>query len=106
VVEVELLDLYLFPGRAVAGEDDDVRFLEDDLIDLEPALRDAVVLALPFRPVCREDCPGLCQQCGAALADDPSHHHEDADPRWAALRELAVDPAAGPLDPEHDTKEN
>ena len=50
-------------------------------------LRDAVVLALPFQPLCRDDCPGLCTECGARLADDPGHQHESAiDPRWATLQ--------------------
>jgi uncharacterized protein len=63
--------------------------LEGDLLDLEPLLRDAVVLALPFQPLCREDCPGLCIECGARLADDPDHQHEEAiDPRWATLQGL------------------
>jgi hypothetical protein len=57
--------------------------------DLEPLLRDSVVLALPFQPLCQDDCPGLCVECGARLADDPGHQHEEAvDPRWAALQEL------------------
>jgi uncharacterized protein len=52
-----------------------------------------VVLALPFQPLCREDCPGLCAECGARLADDPDHAHDDAvDPRWAGLAALQ-DPA-------------
>jgi uncharacterized protein len=88
-VEADLQELYVYPGRAPDGEDDeDLREFEDDLIDLEAALRDAVVLALPFQPVCREDCPGLCSECGARLADDPDHHHDSADPRWAALQGL------------------
>ena len=63
--------------------------LEDDLVDLEPLLRDAVVLALPFQPLCQDDCPGLCAECGARLADDPDHaHDEPIDPRWAALTAL------------------
>jgi uncharacterized protein len=70
------------------AEDEDAFHLEDDLFDLEPLLRDAVVLALPMQPVCREDCPGLCAQCGARLADDPDHHHEAVDIRWAALQEF------------------
>lgn len=75
------------------GEDDDVSRLEGDLIDLEPLLRDTVVLTLPFQPLCREDCPGLCIECGARLADDPGHQHEEPiDPRWAALQGLAHDP--------------
>jgi uncharacterized protein len=70
-------------------EDDEVSRLEGDLLDLEPLLRDAVVLALPFQPLCEDDCPGLCTECGARLADDPDHAHEAAiDPRWAGLAGL------------------
>lgn len=90
-LDVTLSELYVYPERAaVAAEDgdeddEDLRELEGDLIDLEPALRDAVVPTLPFQPVCRPDCPGLCPECGARLADDPGHSHETLDPRWAAL---------------------
>ena len=60
------------------------------MLDLEPAFRDAVVLALPMSPLCREDCPGLCAECGTPLADaGPGHRHEAAaDPGWAALKQL------------------
>ena len=81
-----------FGGDAEEAEDGDEEeplVLEDDLFDLEPVLRDAVVLELPLQPVCREDCPGLCSDCGARLADDPEHHHDAADIRWAALQGLA-----------------
>jgi len=49
------------------------------------------VLALPMSPLCREDCPGLCAECGARLADTgPDHRHDAAvDPRWAALQQLS-----------------
>src|SRR5207245_2399227 len=65
--------------------------LDGDLLDLEPAFRDAVVLALPMSPLCREDCPGLCAECGVPLADAASGHRHDAavDPRWAALQQLS-----------------
>ena len=63
--------------------------VQGDHIDLEPVLVDAVVLALPFQPVCRPDCPGLCSECGARLADDPGHHHELLDPRWSQLTALS-----------------
>jgi uncharacterized protein len=89
-LEVELQELYVYP-ESDAGEDEASR-LEGELLDLEQVLREAVVLALPFRPVCREDCPGLCAQCGARLADDPGHRHaEPIDPRWAALSALTDD---------------
>ncbi|HET9500453.1 MAG TPA: DUF177 domain-containing protein [Marmoricola sp.] len=96
-VTVDLQELYLYdeaddhrsPDEA---EEDDVSRLEGDLINLEPILRDAVVLALPFQPVCRDDCPGLCVECGARLADDPEHHHDaPVDPRWSVLEDLAGD---------------
>lgn len=72
-----------------SAENEDRLFIEDGLFDLEPVLRDAVVLALPMQPVCQDDCPGLCSECGARLADDPDHHHDAVDIRWAALQGLA-----------------
>lgn len=90
-VEVDLQELFAYEESDTASEeDDDAGRLDGDLLDLEPLLRDAVVLALPFQPLCREDCPGLCVECGARLADDPDHQHDAAvDPRWAALQQLA-----------------
>jgi len=83
----DLQDLYYYPGK---DADDDALFVKDDLIDLEPPMRDAVVLELPFTPLCREDCRGLCPECGFPLNDDPEHTHGEAiDPRWEALRGLA-----------------
>ncbi|MEN2744759.1 YceD family protein [Sinomonas halotolerans] len=83
-------ELFFFEGHAPSdGEDDEEqRRVEHDSIDLEPVLRDAVVTLLPFQPVCREDCEGLCSECGVRLADEPGHHHEVVDPRWAALADL------------------
>jgi uncharacterized protein len=63
--------------------------VHDDHVDLEPVVRDAVVLSLPFQPVCQEDCLGLCPECGVRLLDNPGHEHEaPVDPRWAALAGL------------------
>jgi uncharacterized protein len=63
--------------------------VQDDSLDLEPLVRDAVVLSLPFQPVCQEDCTGLCPECGVRLLDNPGHEHEaPVDPRWAALAGL------------------
>jgi uncharacterized protein len=87
-VEADFQELYFFPGEDTGGDEDAV-FLVGDLLDLEPVVHDAVVLALPLSPLCREDCLGLCPECGAALNDDPDHTHETVDPRWAALGQLA-----------------
>jgi uncharacterized protein len=88
-VEVDLQELYAYP-ESDATEDEASR-LEGDFLDLEPALRDAVVLALPLTPLCREDCGGLCVVCGARRDDvDCGHDVAPVDPRWAALNDLAV----------------
>ncbi|WP_181009976.1 YceD family protein [Ornithinimicrobium sufpigmenti] len=99
-LDVSFQELFAYPERAahhqkVAGPDredtdEEERELVDDLMDLEETIRDAVVTSLPFQPVCRDDCPGLCVECGARLADDPEHHHDVIDPRWAALADLAT----------------
>jgi len=92
-IEARFQELYVYAEHQTPhDEDDDVSKLQDDLIDLEPLLRDAVVLALPFQPLCEDDCPGLCVECGARLADDPDHaHDEPIDPRWAGLTALQQD---------------
>jgi uncharacterized protein len=81
-----------------SAEDEDRLFIEDGLFDLEPVLRDAVVLALPMQPVCQDDCLGLCSECGERLTDDPDHHHDAVDIRWAALQGLAGSPEDGEKD--------
>ncbi len=84
-------------------EDGETRRLQGDLVDLEPLLRDAVVLALPFQPLCAPECPGLCAECGARLADDPGHRHEaQVDPRWASLQALRGGETHDERDPEQD----
>ena len=92
-IEVDVQELFAYPERVRAAElegddEDEVRELVGDLIDFEPALRDAVVPALPFQPICQADCPGLCSECGARLADDPGHAHDVVDPRWSALTSM------------------
>ncbi|NUR05703.1 MAG: DUF177 domain-containing protein [Nocardioidaceae bacterium] len=92
-VVADFQELFVYEEREPAGdpdqEDDEASRLEGDLLDLEPLLRDSVVLTLPFQPLCRDDCPGLCTECGARLADDPGHQHDAAvDPRWAKLEGL------------------
>lgn len=77
-------------GLLAPGDDSDRRFLHGELVDLESAFRDAIVLALPLAPLCRADCEGLCVECGVRLADaGPGHDHDGSlDPRWARLRQL------------------
>lgn len=95
-ISVDFQELYLYDSSARSDDDEDQLFeLRGDLLDLEPVVRNAVVLALPLQPVCRDDCPGLCSECGARLGDDPSHRHETVDNRWAALVGMLDQGAAG-----------
>jgi uncharacterized protein len=96
-VHVDLTELFAYPDSATDAttEDGEVGRVVDETIDLEQSIIDAVGLELPLSPVCRPDCPGLCPQCGIALASEPGHRHEQIDPRWAKL--------AGRSQPETDT---
>ncbi|HEY7594824.1 MAG TPA: YceD family protein [Actinophytocola sp.] len=89
-VEVEFTELFAYPDSATeqTTDEDEIARLVDDLVDLEPVVRDATVLALPSVPLCTPDCAGLCPDCGRKWADlGPDHRHETIDPRWAALTE-------------------
>ncbi|HYP44374.1 MAG TPA: YceD family protein [Propionibacteriaceae bacterium] len=84
---IDVLELFVYPG--LEEEDPDASRLVGDLLDLEPVIRDAVVLDLPFQPLCRDNCAGLCVTCGVDLNSDPSHSHEaPIDPRWERLASL------------------
>jgi len=90
-VEVEFQELFAYPGREASDFE-----VQDDHVDLETLVRDAIVLSLPFQPVCRPDCPGLDPITGERLADEPSATPRQAlDPRWAALAGLGSEPAEG-----------
>ena len=104
-VTVGFQELYLYEAPSSQEEADEEDYvLEDELLDLEPVLRDAVVLALPHNPLCGPDCPGLCPECGARLAEDPEHTHGEAiDPRWSSLSQLAEQPVPPADRPESDT---
>lgn len=87
----------LFAGEA-AGLDEEGEVeagyeIREGTIDLDTLLRDALVPAAPYRPLCRPDCQGLCPGCGAnrnvvdCICEDQDH-----DPRWAALEGLRLPP--------------
>ncbi len=90
--QVALEELYTY--EADPDDDDPPPLVVDDTIDLEPLVRDTILLDMPLSPVCSPDCPGLCQRCGARLADEPGHRHDEMDPRWGALTALLGEDAA------------
>lgn len=90
---VDVCELFAYPDSATdeTSEEDEVHRIAGDLLDTEPMVRDVVVLALPWTPLCRPDCAGLCPTCGQRLDDLPAGHaHEQLDPRWAALAAIAA----------------
>ena len=89
VVKIQELYAYERSTTDETTDEDEVGRMQGDLIDLEPALRDAVVLTLPTNPLCRDDCPGLCPECGVHRDELPADHsHQQIDPRWAGLSQL------------------
>lgn len=86
---VDVQEMYRYSDLVDADEDEsDLSLVLDDRIDLEPALRDAVVLAMPIAPVCEDSCLGLCATCGVRMDSDPGHTHKQVDPRWEKLSKL------------------
>ncbi len=77
-------------GAEVAAEDLDVFPFDGESVDLEPLLREQFVLAVPFAPLCREDCKGLCPQCGIDLNTGTCACEKPIDPRLAALKGLKL----------------
>lgn len=104
-VTVRLGELFAYPGSTTeeTTDADEISRLVDEYADLEPAVRDAVVLELPTSPLCRPDCPGLCADCGVALDELPAdHHHDTTDARWSALSALLEPDATASGDPPHE----
>jgi uncharacterized metal-binding protein YceD (DUF177 family) len=89
-LHLDVQELYAYEGSTTeaTSEEDEVRRIEGDFLDLAPLARDTVVLNLPLAPVCTDDCAGLCVDCGQRLDDLPADHsHEIVDARWAGLAE-------------------
>jgi uncharacterized protein len=84
LVDVAVRELY-----QARPESEDAFAIDGEVLDLEPLVREAVLLDLPLAPLCRPDCAGLCPECGADRnAGDCGHRPADTDERWAALDDL------------------
>ena len=91
----QITELVYYPERKAAfleegdEEVEESQEIVDDSFDLEAMLRDSIVPNLPFRPLCRPDCPGLCPECGERWDDLPEdHHHDHFDSRFDGLAAL------------------
>jgi uncharacterized protein len=77
-------------GRELEPDELDVAFYEGDEFEIDSAVAEQIVLAVPMKPLCREECLGLCPSCGGNRNESPcACHAESKDPRWEALRGLA-----------------
>jgi uncharacterized protein len=74
-----------------ATSEDDEYPLVEGFVDLEPMIRDAVILSMPFAPLCRPDCLGLCERCGGDRNLGQCRCLPETDPRWSALVDLRID---------------
>ena len=90
-ISARLDELFMYPEKVKAEDREDSVLFEDDHVNVGPLVRDALAMEADERPLCREDCPGLCSQCGFRMEDDPDHDHEVIDPRFAALQGLLDD---------------
>jgi uncharacterized protein len=72
--------------------------LVEGFVDVEPMIRDAVVLSMPLAPLCRQDCLGLCDRCGGDRNVGECRCPPEPDPRWSALHTLGVEWPTGPDD--------
>jgi uncharacterized protein len=82
------------PVQRLEGQDNDATFDIDHnhMMDLSEPVRQAILVSLPMKPLCREDCAGLCPNCGANQNEGPHQCEvETADNRWAGLRELRLE---------------
>jgi uncharacterized protein len=99
VIKVRFQELFVLGDDRSADDadaDDSYRLDPSGLLDLESALRDAVVLDLPLSPLCEQGCQGLCVECGIRLADaEPGHRHEQRGAMWAALKDFRADQPDG-----------
>ena len=95
-------ELFMYPEKVKAEDRDDSVLFEDDAVNVGPLVRDALAMEADERPLCREDCPGLCAQCGFRMEDDPDHHHDVIDPRFVALQGLLDEDSGESTDTDED----
>ncbi|MFA4044546.1 MAG: hypothetical protein HZRFUVUK_001342 [Candidatus Fervidibacterota bacterium] len=87
--ECEVRAFFAMAEGNYEGLDDEVTSIFDaSTADITELARQAFILALPMRPLCKEDCKGICPTCGADLNEGPCSCSAPKDPRWRPLEEL------------------
>jgi uncharacterized protein len=94
-IEVDAREVDTASGEQREGEDEQLAspYVKDHVLNIAGWARDALILSLPVKILCREECAGLCPVCAADLSEaGPDHRHDpNPDPRWAKLRELRLE---------------
>jgi uncharacterized protein len=77
--------------KELCTEDLDFVYYQDDLIDLDPLVAEQIILQIPMKLLCQEDCKGLCPRCGINRNTSSCQcHEEQVDSRLAVLKKLKV----------------
>src|SRR5271156_7254794 len=76
------------PERAISTSETEIGYYQDGGLVLEDVLREQVLLSLPVRTLCRQDCKGLCSGCGRNLNLESCTCDKVPDPRWKALADI------------------
>lgn len=80
------------PSAELTTDDLDVSVFDGETIDVDELVKEQILLAVPDRTLCREDCKGICSTCGADLNDGACNCEQiEIDPRWEALKKLKND---------------
>lgn len=90
-LRVDVSELFVEGEPGEDARDEDTYPVREGAIDLEPMIRDAVLLTIPFSPLCRSECRGLCERCGGDRNRGECTCTEATDPRWSALAGLEID---------------
>ncbi|MCA9979224.1 MAG: DUF177 domain-containing protein [Anaerolineales bacterium] len=86
-IAFEVQEIFYYPAYIAPPESFVIH--DDGNADLGPLIREVSLLAMPMKPLCREDCLGLCDQCGKNLNEGPCEcEKDDIDPRLSALKRL------------------
>ena len=74
--------------RELGSDDLNVEFFRGDALDTGHLAAEQISLAIPMKPLCRDDCSGICPECGADRTMGTCECEPDTDPRWSALKDL------------------
>lgn len=85
VVEIHIHESFT---NSLEGHSDEVALIKDDAIDINKVIENNIIIQLPIKRLCRENCKGLCQKCGANLNASQCNCETEVDPRLAKLKDF------------------